>query len=424
MRGGDLDNASLEDVSAYLSRMVSSGGFRVSELCDVVLKKAVLAKTSDIHLEPTNKGTRVRYRIDGVLRDAALLPLTLHDQLVSRIKVLSDLLTHRRDIVQEGRISIQVGQHSTDLRVSIVPTVGGEKVVIRVFSMHDAVFDLAQVGYNEDMQRRLKAVLFDLEGLFLLTGPSGSGKTTTLYSILNEIQREMEDFASITTIEDPVEYEFGTFSQMQVNRQVEFDFAAGLKAALRQDPEVIMVGEIRDVETGEVALRAGLTGHMVLSTLHSGSAPETVTRLINMGLEPFVVASALTGTIAQRLVRRLCPECIEPHELDPMKLELITRLSHLETPSEEQRTPQFFRGKGCEACGFSGFSGRLPIAEFLSVDEDLRGMILDKARTGTIRRHLLEKGWKTIFDDGLQKAQDKRTTFQEVMRRVSLREVL
>jgi len=423
VRGGDLDNASLEDVSAYLSRMVSSGDFRVSELCNVVLKKAVLAKTSDIHLEPTNKGTRVRYRIDGVLRDAALLPLTLHDQLVSRIKVLSDLLTHRRDIVQEGRISIQVGKHSTDLRVSIVPTVGGEKVVIRVFSMHDAVFDLAQVGYNEDMQRRLKAVLFDLEGLFLLTGPSGSGKTTTLYSILNEIQREMEDFASITTIEDPVEYEFGTFSQMQVNRQVEFDFAAGLKAALRQDPEVIMVGEIRDVETGEVALRAGLTGHMVLSTLHSGSAPETVTRLINMGLEPFVVASALTGTIAQRLVRRLCPECIEPHELDPMKLELIQRLSHLEGNTEEQ-TPEFFRGKGCEACGFSGFSGRLPIAEFLSVDEDLRGMILDKARTGTIRRHLLERGWKTIFDDGLQKAQDKQTTFQEVMRRVSLREVL
>ncbi|MCA8925515.1 MAG: type II/IV secretion system protein [Planctomycetes bacterium] len=421
MRGNELSNATLEDISAHLDRMVAGREFRVSEVCDVLLKKAVLAKTSDIHLEPTKRGTRVRYRIDGVLRDAALLPSTLHDQLVSRIKVLSDLLTHRRDIVQEGRISIVVGDHATDLRVSIVPTVGGEKAVIRVFSMHDAVFSLSEVGYSDDMQRRLKAVLFDLEGLFLLTGPSGSGKTTTLYSILNEIQREMEDFASITTIEDPVEYEFGTFSQMQVNRQVDFDFAAGLKAALRQDPEVIMVGEIRDVETGEVALRAGLTGHMVLSTLHSGSAPETVTRLINMGLEPFVVASALTGTIAQRLVRRLCPECVEPHELDPMKLELIQRLSHLDADAPP---PEFFRGKGCEACGFSGFSGRLPIAEFLSVDEDLRGLILDKARTGTIRRHLLSKGWKSLFDDGLQKAQGKLTTFEEVMRRVSLREVL
>ncbi|MEZ6186070.1 MAG: GspE/PulE family protein [Planctomycetota bacterium] len=423
MRGTELSSASLEDLAAYLARMVAGRDFRVSEVVDALLKKAVLAKTSDIHLEPTKSGTRVRYRIDGVLRDAALLPSTLHDQLVSRIKVLSDLLTHRRDIVQEGRISIDVGELTTDLRVSIVPTVGGEKVVIRVFSMHDAVFDLSRVGYSPDMQRRLKAVLFDLEGLFLLTGPSGSGKTTTLYSILNEIQREMEDFASITTIEDPVEYEFGTFSQMQVNRQVEFDFAAGLKAALRQDPEVIMVGEIRDAETGEVALRAGLTGHLVLSTLHSGSAPETVTRLINMGLEPFVVASALTGTIAQRLVRKLCAECVEPHELDPVKLDLIKRLRHA-PEGEAQETPQFYRGAGCEACGFSGFSGRLPIAEFLTIDEDLRGLILDKARTGTIRKHLLTKGWTSLFDDGLEKAMAKLTTFGEVMRRVSLREVL
>jgi type II secretory ATPase GspE/PulE/Tfp pilus assembly ATPase PilB-like protein len=420
VRLDELRTASLPDVARHLQGITSQDAFRISEVCDVLLKKAVLARVSDIHIEPTEKGSRVRYRIDGVFQDAAYLPMSCHEQLVSRVKVLADLLSHRREIVQEGRISLDVGGERTDMRVSVVPTVGGEKVVARIFSSEKSIFRLDQIGYDEVMQRRIKSIIFDLEGLFLLTGPSGSGKTTTLYALLHEVALEMDAYASIITIEDPVEYEFGLWSQMQVNRQVGLDFAAGLKAALRQDPEVIMVGEIRDVETAETALRAGLTGHLVMSTLHSGSAPETVTRLVNMDLEPFVVASALTGTIAQRLVRRLCSGCREQVECEGSKLELIRRLYR----GDEGQELTFYRGRGCEACQFTGFQGRIPVAEFLDIDEDVRSLILEKARTSTIRRHLIERGWNTLLDDGLRKAAKGLTTYEEILRNVSLREAM
>jgi type IV pilus assembly protein PilB len=414
-----LAEASLEGVADYITRLISTDGFRISELCDVLLKKGILSRASDIHIEPNRQGVRVRYRIDGVFQDAAYLPAGLHDQLVSRIKVLGDLLSHRREIVQEGRVRITINNQESDLRISIVPTVAGEKVVGRVYSVHDAISDLNEIGYTGKMLRRLRGILFDLEGLFLLCGPSGSGKTTTLYALLHELQREMDAYASIITIEDPVEYEFGLWSQMQVNRNVDFDFAAGLRASLRQDPEVMMVGEIRDRETAEVALHAGLTGHLVLSTLHAGSAPETVTRLINMDLEPFVVASALTGVIAQRLLRRVCTDCRVEVEPDPNKLALIKRLMR-----DYEGDLTMYRGKGCEACGFAGFRGRIPVAEFLDVDEDVRTMILEKARTSEILRSLQDTGWKTLLDDGLEKASQGLTTFEEVLRSISLREIL
>lgn len=418
MRTDELNAATLEDVSAHLLDVVSREGFRISEVCDVILRKGVLCRSSDVHIEPHRKGVRIRFRVDGVFQLLTYLPIELHDQLVSRIKVLGDLLSHRKDIVQEGRLSLQLGEEKTDLRISVVPTVGGEKVVVRVFSVSEAVLGLSDVGYSEEIQRRLRAIMFDLEGLFLMTGPSGSGKTTTLYSLLHEINREMEAYASIITIEDPVEFEFGLWPQVQVNRNAGLDFAAGLKASLRQDPEVIMVGEIRDQETAEVSLHAGLTGHLVLSTLHSGSAPETVTRLVNMDLEPFVVASALTGTIAQRLVRRLCQHCKEEIDLDPSKAELIRRLSRTD------REMRFFKGAGCGECDNTGFRGRVPVAEFLDVDEEVRTMILENARTSVILKRLLERGWRTLLDDGLDKASLGLTTFEEVLRSISLREVL
>lgn len=419
MRDAALAEASLEDFSAHVDALISKDGFRVSELCDLLLKKGVTSRASDIHIEPSREGVRIRYRVDGVFREAAYLPPQLHDQLVSRIKVLGDLLSHRREIVQEGRIRVKVGGEESDLRISVVPTVAGEKVVGRVYSVHGATQDIGQIGYTGTMLRRVRSILFDLEGLFLLCGPSGSGKTTTLYALLNEIHREMDAYASIITIEDPVEYEFGKWSQMQVNRQVGLDFAAGLRASLRQDPEVIMVGEIRDRETAEVALHAGLTGHLVLSTLHAGSAPETVTRLVNMDLEPFVVASALTGVIAQRLMRRLCLECRAEIQVEPNKVALIRRLMH-----DSEETLTFYKGQGCEACQFSGFQGRLPVAEFLDIDEDVRTLVLEKARTSEILRMLLRRGWKTLLDDGLAKAAQGLTTFDEVLRSVSLREVM
>ena len=420
MNERELEALSLDETAAHLERELAAGRIRVSEVCDLLLKKGVLCRASDIHIEPHRRGVRTRYRIDGVFQDACYLPLALHDQVVSRIKVLGDLLSHRKEIVQEGRISFDVGGKKTDLRVSIVPTVGGEKVVSRVFSVAGGMRPLTELGYGPGMLKHIQSVLFDLEGLFLLTGPSGSGKTTTLYAVLHEIAREMDAYASIITIEDPVEYDFGLWSQMQVNRQVGLDFAAGLRASLRQDPEVIMVGEIRDVETAEVALHAGLTGHLVLSTLHSGSAPETVTRLINMELEPFVVASALTGTVAQRLVRRLCDHCREPLEVDSAKLELIRRLRRRDVEGEMT----FYRGRGCEACRHTGFQERLPLAEFLDVDEEIRGLILEKARTSEIHRALLARGWKTLLDDGLDKALAGQTTFDEVLRSISLREFM
>ncbi len=419
MRIEELERASLTEVGEHLRRLTGRDGVRISEVCDLLLKKAVVSRCSDVHIEPTHRGTRVRFRIDGVFQDAAVLPIELHEQLVARVKVLADLLTHRREIVQEGRISLEVGGSRTDLRVSIVPTVAGEKVVARIFAATRAYFQLDQIGYDPAMTQKTRALLFDLEGLFLLTGPSGSGKTTTLYALLSEIANELDAYASIITIEDPVEFQFGQWSQMQVNRQVNLDFAAGLKAALRQDPEVIMVGEIRDFETAETALRAGLTGHLVMSTLHSGSAPETVTRLINMDLEPFVVASALTGTIAQRLVRRLCEACREQAPVDAPKLDLLRRLYRGGAPEELV----LWTGKGCEACQFTGYSGRIPLAELLDVDEEVRSLILEKARTSTIRQRLLARGWQTLLDDGLRKAAQGLTTAEELLRAVSLREV-
>ncbi|MGE0712242.1 MAG: GspE/PulE family protein [Planctomycetota bacterium] len=421
MDDAQLAQASLEDVASYIARLISVAGFRISEVCDLLLKKGVMCRASDIHIEPNREGVRVRYRVDGVFQDAAFLPSELHDQLVSRIKVLGDLLSHRREIVQEGRIRLSIKGEQADLRISVVPTVAGEKVVGRVYNMHGAIADLNQIGYTGSMLRRLRSILFDLEGLFLLCGPSGSGKTTTLYALLHEIQREMDAYASIITIEDPVEYEFGKWSQMQVNRQVGLDFAAGLRASLRQDPEVLMVGEIRDRETAEVALHAGLTGHLVLSTLHAGSAPETVTRLINMDLEPFVVASALTGVIAQRLLRRVCTHCREEVPLEPNKATLIRRLMRDLGEDDELTT---FQGKGCERCQFTGFLGRIPVAEFLDVDEDVRAQILEKARTSEVLRMLLARGWQTLLDDGLEKARSGVTTFDEVLRSISLREVM
>jgi type IV pilus assembly protein PilB len=414
----ELKKASLAELDNHLKALVRSNGFRVSEVADLLLKKAVLARASDLHIDPMRTGVRVRYRIDGVFQEATQLPAELHDQLVSRIKVLADLISHRKEIVQEGRISLEVdpGQQQ-DLRVSIVPTVSGEKVVIRMFSSARATFELGRLGYSPEMAKRVETLLFDLKGMVILTGPSGSGKTTTLYALLREISQKMDAYASIVTIEDPVEYEFGNFGQMQVNRQAGLDFAAGLKAVLRQDPEVIMVGEIRDVETAEVALRAGLTGHLVLSTVHSGSACETVTRLINMGIEPFIVASALTGVIAQRLVRSICESCKEEVEPDKGRLEFVKH-----TLEKHERDLHFYRGRGCQACQFTGFSGRIPIAELLEIDEGLRGLVLEKAQTSQLRKFMDGRGWRSLLDDGLDKAMAGRTTLEEVFRVVSLRE--
>lgn len=413
----ELEKMTLPAVNKFLREKIANGDMRVSEITDILIHKAILLKTSDIHIEPTKRGIRVRCRVDGVFQELALLPKSIHDQIVARIKVLADLISHQKTIVQEGRITVEVKNRTQDLRVSIVPTVAGENAVLRMFSSAQETFEIDKLGYSREMVKRIVSALFDLRGMILLAGPSGSGKTTTLYSLMMEISREMDAYASMITIEDPVEYEFGLFPQMQVDRQSSLDFASGLAAVLRQDPEVIMVGEIRDLETADVGLRAALTGHLVLSTIHAGSACETVTRMINMGIEPFIVASALSGVIAQRLVRKVCSHCSEAYSPETSKVEFMQSIT------KQRATPTFYRGKGCEACDYTAYIGRLPVAEFLEVDDDLRASVLRKAQTSEIRKLMAEKNWRTMLTDGLEKVASGVTTIDEIFRVVSLREV-
>jgi type IV pilus assembly protein PilB len=289
-------------------------------------------------------------------------------------------------------------------------------MVRRIFYPSERMFDLHNLNYRARIEERYRALLKDLRGMVVLTGPSGSGKTTTLYSSLLAIYREMDDYASIVTIEDPVEYEFGLFSQMQVNRLAGMDFFHGLSAIMRQDPEVIMIGEIRDPETSAVALRAALTGHLVLTTIHSGSAPEVITRLLNMGIEPFIISSALTCILAQRLVRINCPHCIEEYE-PPKNIADFAR-TRLDNPSLK-----FRRGAGCSECKYTSFHGRMPLAELLVLDEGIRAKILEKAPTGALKRHAVEKlSMNPLLSDGLERVAEGTTTVEEVFRVIGMHE--
>jgi type II secretory ATPase GspE/PulE/Tfp pilus assembly ATPase PilB-like protein len=387
----------------------------VSEVVDLILQKAALTEASDVHIEPSRSGIRVRYRIDGVFQDLGMLPLAMRDQLVSRIKVLADLISHKREVSQEGRVTIQAGSKLGEFRVSIVPTIAGERVVLRMFNPARGLFDLERLGYPDEFVHKLETLLFDLRGMVVVTGPSGSGKTTTLYACLRKIHQKNDQFASIVTIEDPVEYDFGSWAQIQVNRQVGLDFAKILAAVLRQDPEVIMIGEIRDQETCDIALRAGLTGHLVLTTIHSGSASEVVTRILNMGIEPFVCASALSGVVAQRLVRLVCSSCAEDYTPEKAQHDFVAR-------TIGRTDVRFRKGRGCQRCGYTGFRGRTPIAELLIFDDQLRSLILEQPSTATLRKFAVGRGMHTLLEDGLEKVARGETTLDEVFRVVSLRE--
>ncbi len=403
----------VQEIDGKISSMLGSGDFLISELVDTILHGSILTRTSDVHIEPTKRGVRVRFRIDGIFSELSPLPSNLHDQVVSRIKVLAGLISHQKTITQEGRIPLERESSVHDLRVSIIPTITGEKVVLRLFSASEDLLDFESLGYPPAFISAYEKLLFSLRGMVIMTGPSGSGKTTTLYASMMRIQRELDRFASLITLEDPVEYEFDTFCQMPVNRQSGLDFSAGLRAILRQDPEVIMVGEIRDHETCEVALRAGLTGHMVLTTIHAGSSAEVITRLVNMGMEPFIVSSAITGVVAQRLVRTICADCREPVELDESKHAFVKRYLDIDDA-------RFFRGKGCQACRGTGYRGRRPIVELLKFDDSLRALILKKAATSKLREHSIKGGMRTLQQDAMSKVVEGVTTMEEIFRNVPL----
>jgi len=399
----------LKGIEREIRSLLSHPGHPISEVVDLLLTKSVQFNSSDIHFEPTSYGLRVRYRIDGMFHDIMCVPKAVQEQVISRIKVMADLHPHKREIVQEGRIPFEWNDKALDFRISIVPTVAGEKMVVRIFDPLRSTFELEELGYSPGILEKMTSMLMGLQGMVILTGPAGSGKTTTLYSCLLKVREELGHFASIVAIEDPVEYEVGEFAQMQVNRTHGLDFANGLKAVLRQDPEVIMVGEIRDEETCEVALKAALTGHLVLTTIHAGNTAEVVVRMLNMEMRPFIVASAVTGVVAQRLVRVICPDCRMPWKLEDAYEELIKESLGL----EEVYT---YRGRGCETCQGTGYRGRTVIGELMTIDEDMRREILSGTSTSELAALARQKGMRTVFEDGLQRVIDGITTFEEVLR--------
>ena len=397
------------EIEAAIGQLVQAGEHGLGEIVDILLRQSAWNKVSDLHFEPFRGEMRVRFRIDGIFRDVIRLPGRVHDQVIARIKVLADLIPHKRDVVQEGRISLEIDEKMIDFRVSIVPTVGGERAVVRLFDPMRALFSIDDLGFPEAVQREFVDLLMDLDGLVLLTGPSSSGKTTTMYAGLQKIAREKGGHASIVTIEDPVEYEIGIFSQIQVNRRVGLDFAATLSALLRQDPEVIMVGEMRDPETCQIALRASLTGHLILSTIHAGHAAEVLTRLLDMNMEPFVVASSVKGVMAVRLIRKICNGCREPYQPDAEHLSFFG-------PSADLSEVEFTRGAGCDDCFGTGYSGRTAVCELLVMNEPLRRLVLARTPTADLLEEARAGGMKTLLACSLDRVADGTTTLEEVRR--------
>ncbi len=377
----------------------------VVELVNQVLTRAMQEGATDIHVEPHLNDLIIRYRIDGLLTDALVLPIEVYTGTASRIKILSHMDIAERRAAQDGRFSHRAGNQEVDVRVSAVPTNHGEKIVMRLLKKSNFDFTLRDLGFSETDHTAFQTALRQPYGLILLSGPTGSGKTTTLYCSLLELRDEA---TNITTIEDPIEYQMDRINQVQVNVRKNLTFATALRSFLRQDPDVIMVGEIRDAETADIAVRAALTGHLVFSTIHANDAPSTVTRLVSMGTEPFMAASALTLVAAQRLVRRNCPYCLE--EYTPTDAVLLA--TGVEDPSQFR----FVKGTGCAACRGRGFSGRLAVLERMTITPDLRDMVARNTPAAEIRRLALQQGMSTLRGNGLERVRKGTTTIEEVLR--------
>jgi general secretion pathway protein E len=374
----------------------------IIRLLNALFQQAVKEKASDIHIEPYERELEVRMRIDGILHKVLKPPKIIQEALVSRVKIMASLDIAEKRLPQDGRISLLVGGQDVDLRVSVIPTVFGERVVMRLLNRKQGLIGLSEMGLDEEDKASFENLLSRTSGIILVTGPTGSGKTTTLYAALNRIYTEEKN---VVTIEDPVEYQLTGIGQIHVNPKIGLTFASGLRSILRQDPDIIMVGEIRDYETAEIAIQASLTGHLVLSTLHTIDASSAVIRLGDMGVEPFLVASSLSAVLAQRLVRTLCPYCREEYAITPAEQAYLN--ADVSTLS---------RGKGCERCKGSGYSGRTGIFEFLMVDGGIRQMISERASAQDIKKSASQKGMQTLFDNGLNKVVRGITTLQEVLR--------
>ncbi len=385
----------LKDDNTPLVRLVST-----------LIVDAYKMRASDIHLEPMEKRYRVRYRVDGALREVDGPPKYLQPNFTSRIKIMARLDITEKRIPQDGRIQIKVGDKDVDLRVSSIPTTHGESIVMRILDKASIQLDIPKLGFYDDDLAMVQRIISLPDGIFLVTGPTGSGKTTSLYAFLNSVNDVNK---KIITVEDPVEYQLEGINQVQVDRHIDMTFAAALRSMLRQAPNIIMVGEIRDVETAEIAINAALTGHLVFSTLHTNDAPGAITRMVDMGVKPFLVATGIRAVMAQRLLRRICPKCKE--EYTPSKDEI--RLLGL-TP-EYLANHQFYKGKGCKHCGGTGYKGRIGIYEIFMVTETIARLIFGNNPSGVIREQARKDGMRSLRDDGMRKAESGITTLTEVI---------
>lgn len=381
----------------------------IIRLLNALLMEAVKERASDIHIEPYENGIEVRLRVDGVLRKVLSPPKIIQDALISRIKIIAGLDIAEKRLPQDGRIRLLIGGKDIDIRVSIVPTSLGERAVLRLLDRQTGILTLEMVGLEGATLERFRSFLSRQNGIILVTGPTGSGKTTTLYASLLRLNTEDRN---IITVEDPVEYQLKGIGQIHVNPKIGLTFASGLRAILRQDPDIMMVGEIRDSETAEIAIHASLTGHLVLSTLHTNDAAGALTRLIDMGIEPFLVASSLIGVLAQRLVRVICPHCKEQYAASEQEIEYIKK-----TQDSGLRTQlMLYRGKGCDKCLGKGYLGRIGVFELLEVTPEIRAMIAERRDAQSIRHAAIGQGFKTLRTDGIEKVINGVTTIEEVLR--------
>ncbi|MBI5048301.1 MAG: type IV-A pilus assembly ATPase PilB [Deltaproteobacteria bacterium] len=380
----------------------------VVKLVNIILTDAIKRGASDIHVEPYEKSFRVRYRVDGVLSEVMKPPMKLKNAIVSRMKIMSNLDIAERRLPQDGRIKMKLGKDKEmDYRVSVLPTLFGEKVVMRLLDKSNLQLDMTKLGFEEKALKDFKDAIEKPWGMVLVTGPTGSGKTTTLYSALSELNKVSDN---ISTAEDPVEFNLAGINQVQMHEAIGLNFASTLRSFLRQDPDIIMVGEIRDFETAEIAVKAALTGHLVLSTLHTNDAPSTVNRLLNMGIEPFLISSATNLILAQRLARKICKDCKEEAHTLPQAL------IDIGVAPEEAKSFKCFHGKGCATCGGSGYKGRIALYEVMPFTDGLKELVLNGASSAELKRGAIKEGMKTLRMSGVTKMKEGVTTIEEVVR--------
>ncbi len=403
----DLDEVEVvQDIEEDIGDLEKTAGESpVIKYVNFLLTNALREGASDIHIEPKEKYTKIRYRIDGMLFDMRQASNKMHPAIVSRLKIMSNLDISERRVPQDGKIAVRMGGRPIDLRVSVLPTSHGEKVVVRLLDSSSILRGLDQSGMEPNVIQQFREQIALPHGILLVTGPTGSGKSTTLYSALGELK---SDQSNISTVEDPVEYELEFCNQVHVNDKVGLTFSAALRSLLRQDPDIIMIGEIRDAETARIAVQAALTGHLVLSTLHTNDAPSSVSRLVNIGIEPYLIAASLNGILAQRLVRRICSKCKEPYKI-PQNMMKYAEAAGI-------RPGEMMHGRGCDACRGSGFSGRAGIFELLIIDDRFRDIINMDSSVNSMRKAFHESGQDTLFQDGVKKVKHGITTLEEILR--------